>query len=236
MCGKFTAMASWAEVVAFSQAMTRRDGGGEEDEGSGGGDNDREITYRVGHELPVIIWDAEAGKRRIVMMRWGFPAPSDWRRPQPIHARSETVHAKWPFREPLTAGRRGIVIFRTFNEADEVPTRTGGKKTRQWRIDPRDGKPRAFAFVWDEFRIADLPAPLRACVMVTVPANELIRTRILPDDPDARMPAILAEEDIAMWLGETPAPMTEVLATLRTVEGVHWDAAPEAKPPKKLRA
>jgi len=48
MCGKFTAMASWAEVVAFSQPLTvpARDGGGEDE-------NDYEVTYRPYAMLPV---------------------------------------------------------------------------------------------------------------------------------------------------------------------------------------
>jgi hypothetical protein len=35
MCGKFTAMFSWSEVVAFSQPLDRA------------GKEDREVTYRV---------------------------------------------------------------------------------------------------------------------------------------------------------------------------------------------
>ena len=52
MCGKFTALASWSEVVAFSEPLTENGG---ESEGS----NDEVITYRVGGLLPVIVWDAE---------------------------------------------------------------------------------------------------------------------------------------------------------------------------------
>ena len=70
MCGKFTAMASWAEVVAFSQPLTREVAKAER-----AGDNDREITFRVMSNLPVIIWDKEAGKRRVGPMRWGWPDP-----------------------------------------------------------------------------------------------------------------------------------------------------------------
>ena len=51
-------------------------------------------------------------------MRWGFPDPRDWRRPRPIHARSETVDSKSPFRMPFHAGQRGVVVFRTFNHPD----------------------------------------------------------------------------------------------------------------------
>ncbi len=82
MCGKFTAMASWAEVVAFSQPLAT-----DRVEGS----NDREVTFRVMSNLPVIIWDKKAGKRRVVPMRWGFPDPKNLKIPKPIHARSETI-------------------------------------------------------------------------------------------------------------------------------------------------
>jgi putative SOS response-associated peptidase YedK len=89
MCGKFTALASWSEVVAFSQSLTESGAG----EGPGGdeGSNDEIVTYRVGALLPVIVWDTETRARRVVKMRWGFPDPRDWRRPRPIHARSETI-------------------------------------------------------------------------------------------------------------------------------------------------
>jgi hypothetical protein len=82
MCGKFTALASWAEVVAFSQPLTEGDRGG--DAPGEGGSNDEIVTLRVGALLPVIVWDSEAGARRIVKMRWGFPDPRDWRRPRPM--------------------------------------------------------------------------------------------------------------------------------------------------------
>ena len=121
MCGKFTGLASWSEVVAFSQPLTEQGG----DDGLGEGSNDEIITYRVGGPLPVIVWDAEAHQRRVARMRWGFPDPRDWRRPRPIHARSETVDAKEPFRKPFHGGQRGIVVFRTFNEGEEDPTLTG---------------------------------------------------------------------------------------------------------------
>ena len=51
MCGKFTAHATWQQVVDFSQPLTG-EGGGE-----GGGDGEV-YTYRVNGMLPIIIWDA----------------------------------------------------------------------------------------------------------------------------------------------------------------------------------
>jgi hypothetical protein len=66
MCGKFTALASWSEVVAFSQPLTES-GGGEGPSGDDGS-NDEIVTYRVGGLLPVIVWDAETHARRVVKM------------------------------------------------------------------------------------------------------------------------------------------------------------------------
>lgn len=66
VCGKFTAMATWAEVVAFSQPLTSK-------RYDKNGQPGREVTYRVTGNLPVIVWDAEKGQRRVIPMLWGFP-------------------------------------------------------------------------------------------------------------------------------------------------------------------
>ncbi|WP_425067066.1 SOS response-associated peptidase family protein [Reyranella sp.] len=235
MCGKFTAQASWREVVSFSQPLTQS-AGGEAGEGDGfevDGDDDPLVTYRVGAAVPVIVWDAEAGRRRVVPMRWGFPDPTDWRRPRPIHARSETIDGKEPFRTPFQAGQRGIVVFRTFNEGEAVVKPSGRTETRQWTIDPRDGRPRGFAFVWRRYQIEGQPAPLLFCVMATVPANDLIRRTIKSGEDDPRMPAILEDGVWATWLGEDGAPPASAKALLRTMQGVNWTSAPEPKAPRK---
>ena len=232
MCGKFTAQASWREVHSFSQPLT--ESGGEGGDDAGGKEDD--VAYRVTGALPVLIWDAEAGKRRVVPMRWGFPHPKDWRRPQPIHARSETIDIKQPFRTPFNAGQRGIVLFRTFNEGEEVVKPSGRPETRQWTIDPQDGRRRPFAFVWRRYEIEGQPAPLLFCVMVTVPANDLIRRTVKPMEAEPRMPAILDDEGEgkgdnvwSTWLVEDGADPAAAKALLKTMEGVNWTAAPELK-------
>ena len=52
-------------------------------------------------------------------MRWGFPHPRDWKRPQPIHARAETIDGLPTFAEAFRTGQRGIVVVQSFNEAPE---------------------------------------------------------------------------------------------------------------------
>jgi hypothetical protein len=63
-------------------------------------------------------------------------------------------------------------------------------------IDRQDGQPRGFAFVWRRFEMPELPVPMLACVMATVPGNARIRRTIKSREEDPRIPAIL---DDAAW-------------------------------------
>jgi putative SOS response-associated peptidase YedK len=119
-----------------------------------------------------------------------------------------------------------------------VNMRWGFPDPRDWRrprpihgrfetIDPQDGRPRGFAFVWSRFEIPDLPAAIWACVMLTVPANELIRRTIKSQETDPRMPAILEDDVWSTWLGEEDAAPAAAKAVLKTMGGVNWQAAPK---------
>jgi putative SOS response-associated peptidase YedK len=197
MCGKFTAKASWTDIVDYSWSAPPAEDG-----------DDR--TYRVMNDLPVIV--LEGDERRVMPMRWGFPHPDKWQVPQPIHARAETIDTVKAFCQAFRDGQRGIVLMKNFNEAPDVPG-----PTIQHVITPGEEPALAAASVWRRYDIAGTPRPLFACVLVTVPANRLIST--LPTD---RMPAFLAQEDWRTWLGETPAGLDQVKACLKTVEGVRW--------------
>jgi putative SOS response-associated peptidase YedK len=211
MCGKFAAQASWAETTRIIESETGVALGGDAAHG-----NDREVTYRVMSQLPVIVWDRDLGVRRVRLMRWGFPHRDDPRRPDPIHARAETIDVKPTFRDAFHGGQRGIVLVKSFNEAAE--------KGPQHVILPGRAPALGLAMLWRSF--ADLPA----CVMVTVPANALIAT--LPTD---RMPAVLAPEDWAVWLGEETATPERVKACLKTVEGERWTMTPEQRAARPRR-
>lgn len=206
MCGLFTAMTTWREAVAFSKALAAAA------EPRPDGQEDEEVTYRVMGTLPVIVFDRESHVRRNVKMRWGFPHRSDWRRPDPIHARAETIDEKQTFRAAFLDGQRGIVAVKTFNEGLELPN----GKTEQHTITPGNEAPLGFAVIWRRYELEGVPVPLVACVMVTVPANALIST--ITD----RMPAFIPQEDWAKWIGEEPVPPAEAKELLRTVEGVRW--------------
>jgi len=208
MCGKFAAKANWAENVAFIYSDQPRDEG-------------ETRTYRVMADVPVIVRDAD--ERRSMMMRWGFPDPADWRRPRPIHARAETIDTTPAFAAAFRDGQRGIVLVETFNEA---PDDGKGGSGPQHTIATG---PVGIAFVWRRFLIGD--QPMLACVMVTVPAN-----RLLAGLPTDRMPAILAREDWAAWLGEDGATPDDAKACLKTVEDLRWTMTREERARATRRA
>jgi putative SOS response-associated peptidase YedK len=184
--------------------------------------------------VPLLIWDKARGERRIIAARWGFPHPDDWRRPQPIHARAETIDTIRAFADAFRGGQensggRGIVLVKSFNEAPE---------SGEQHVFTPDAAKTGIAFIWRSFRqflleseanLQKLSATERpkgasgrsiqliACVMVTVPANRMIAA--LPTD---RMPAILEPGDWAKWIGEETASANELKAMLNTKEGVNW--------------
>jgi putative SOS response-associated peptidase YedK len=223
MCGKFTAMASWSDVVDFSDAFSSSR--------SGAAENDAEVGFRVMSQLNVIIWDAEQKKRRVVPMRWGFPRRGAWRSPDPIHARSETIDSKPTFADAFAKAQRGILVVKTFNEGKQI----AAKVTEQHTITLGDEPAGAIAMLFNRFAIPELPAPLLACVMVTVPANELIRTLTTEFAESDRMPAFLAKDDWGTWLGENGSSPAEAKECLRTVEGINWRMSKEERAASKAK-
>ncbi len=187
MCGKFTQILTWSEMVEISNLLLASEAGIVE-------------TVTPMRVASVIALD-DRGRRRAVRMRWGLVLPGT-RKPI-IHARAETIDVKPTFRDAF-ASRRGIVAVSTFNEGLEVtPT-----KTEQYVLTPDDGAPIGIAVVWER-----TPDPrggsLLSFAMVTVPPNELIGS--ITD----RMPALIDPADWPVWLGETPAKLEDVKALLR---------------------
>lgn len=230
MCGKFTQMLSWREVVEFSRLLT--------DIGATRPGNDEVTTFTPMRAVPVVHPDG-GGQRIVSPMVWGFTdrAAGGRRIPKHMHARGETVHALRTFREAFHQ-RRGVTWIRTFNEGREVPTLysddtpTGKSWTQQWNLVRRDGRPAIIGVVFDSFDSGR--GPEHEFVQVTVPANAMIAA--ITD----RMPLILDEGDVALWLGETAAPVEEVMALIRTREfsEADWDLKvedPSKRPPRPRR-
>ncbi len=208
MCGKFTQMATWEEVVAFSQPLTAIP-----EDGPERGD----VTISTPMRIAKVIRLGEDGRPELAKMRWGFSKPGNPSfKPDHMHARAETIDTRPTFAESF-AERRGIVLVETFNEGEQLPS----GKTRQWVIRPKDRKPIAIAVIWEEW-VGDAGSE-PTFVMVTVPPNELIG-RITD-----RMPAILRQDDWRVWLGEDDTSLADVKALLKTFDDAGaWEMSEQA--------
>lgn len=209
MCGKFTQMASWRDVHAFSQPLT---------------ETDSEVVSTPMRFANIIRLN-EAGEREVVPMRWGFAGKGDANpsRPKHMHARSETID-KLPTFADAFMNHRGILVVHTFNEGEELPN----GKTKQWVITPKDGQPIAIAVICEKWTNGD--ETLNSFIQVTTPANALISK--ITD----RMPAILQPEDWEVWLGERQGGPADIKAVLRTFEDDGGWTMSEQAPAKKPKS
>jgi putative SOS response-associated peptidase YedK len=150
--------------------------------------------------------DGEKGPRRALgSFRWGL-VPSWAKDPsvgsRMINARAEGITEKPAFRGAV-ARRRCLIPADAFYEWQRRETHDGRAAGRlPHAVRRRDGRPMAFAGLWEVWRDrADPDAePLRTCVIVTTRANDLMAP--IHD----RMPVVLAPEDWAVWLDPTTDP------------------------------
>jgi putative SOS response-associated peptidase YedK len=132
--------------------------------------------------------------RRLGTFRWGlvpFWAKDVKVGAKMINARAEGLADKPAFRRPFER-RRCIVPADGFYEWE----RTGGKRKQPWYITRADGKPMAFAGLWESWRpVKDSDQDkVRSCVVITGEPNE--RVARLHD----RMPVLLPPETWDEWL------------------------------------
>ncbi len=216
MCGKFTQHVRWTDLPAVMREF------GPEGVASHDPEANR-VDLATPMRMARIIALDPNGERQLALMRWGFDAP--WERSKlVIHARCETIDRLPTFREAF-ATRRGILVCRTFNEGEEI-----GSKTKQYVITPKDGRPVAIAVLYQQ-ETPPIGPPIWTFAMATTPNNALIGK--ISD----RMPAVLRPGDWSKWLGEDPATPLELKAMLKPHEG-DWDMSPQepAKPAPRRSA
>lgn len=188
MCGRFTYLLSWEEIVALYEltAVTEMAPGWKP-----------RYNAAPTQMMPVIRLDAD-GRRELALLRWGL-VPS-WAKDagagsQMINARAETVAEKPAFRAAFKT-RRCLVPADGFYEWRKTAT-----AKQPYRITMADGSPFAFAGLWERWSKGD--QPLETFTIITTTANELVAP--IHD----RMPVILDPADYDAWLEskDTAIPM-----------------------------
>jgi len=131
-----------------------------------------------------------AGARELALPRWGL-IPGWAKDPGTgtgmINARSETLAEKPSFRDAFRE-RRCLVVADGFYE-----WRAAGRRKQPYYIRVHDGRPFAFAGVWERW-LDPAGQPVDSCAIVTTEANDLLRSL------HARMPVIVPPSEHGRWL------------------------------------
>jgi putative SOS response-associated peptidase YedK len=153
-------------------------------------------------QLPVVV--SNLRQRTLTLMRWGLvPA---WAKDLKIgystfNARAEDIENRAAFRGAWKAGRRCLVIadaYYEWRDSDRQP----------FAVALENRGPMTFAGLWDIWRGPD-GKPLKSFAIVTTQANEFLKS------VHDRMPALLAPDCWATWLGETTASRDELKNMLK---------------------
>lgn len=196
MCGKFKAYQRWRELRRYREVSIQA--------------GDEAVLATPMRVVPIVCLD-QNDERTVVPMRWGWvdpKAPDPLKKPGMMHARGETADEK-PMWKRAFADTRGVTFVDTFNVGEEMP----GGKVKQWTCRRADGAPLAMATIWERWEHPQFGA-LHVFVPVTTDAPPAIHSK------DDRFPVLLDnDDDIALWLGETGAPIPEIKTLIRVYDG-----------------
>jgi len=175
MCGRFT-LASPGRTIAEAFELASAP--------------ELRARYNIAPTQDVAAVRAGGVGRELAMLRWGL-IPS-WAKDaeigaRMINARGETVAEKPSFRAPLRS-RRCLIVADGFYEWKRV-----GAGKQPYHVRMADGRPFAFAGLWDRWAPA-AGEVVESCTIVTTAPNELMAP--IHD----RMPVILPPAAQAVWL------------------------------------
>jgi putative SOS response-associated peptidase YedK len=186
MCGRYTQMRSWAELLDLYGIA----------ESLSPSNFPPRHNIAPTQAVPVVRRQPNSGERELVTLRWGLvPA---WAKDigigaKMINARAETLADKPSFRDAFKK-RRCLIVADGFYEWQARPK---GPK-QPWFITVADARPFAFAGLWEEWWDAGSTL-IETCTIVTTEANAALRPI------HARMPAILPAGRFDAWLDPAAA-------------------------------
>jgi putative SOS response-associated peptidase YedK len=162
--------------------------------------------YNIAPSQVVPVVRQNGPVRELTLMRWGL-IPRWATDPKiglrTINARAETVATKPAFRDAFRR-RRCLILADGFYEWKK----DGSKRKRPFYIHHRDGRPFAFAGLWERWERPGVE-PIQSCTVITTDANDLMH------DLHDRMPVILSEDAYARWLDPKRQDQGELSALLK---------------------
>lgn len=184
MCGRFSQTKTLDELAAFFELYELFQ------------KPNLQPRWNIAPTQAAAVVRAQAGKRDIALLRWGFAGPNNV---PLINARSETATAKPTFTEAF-AQRRCLIPVDSFYEWQAIE---GQKAKQPWRIGLKGGGLFAFAGLWQ-------PEPAfgnaECFTILTTAANDYLTPL------HERMPVILPREQFGLWLAPaTPRPILQRL-------------------------
>ncbi|WP_235839004.1 SOS response-associated peptidase [Desulfosporosinus metallidurans] len=153
-------------------------------------------------QVPVVIH--QNGGNRLLMVRWGlipYWAKDESIGNKLINARAETLEEKPSFRRSFEQ-RRCLVLADGFYEWKKE-----GRVKKPYRITLLDGRPFAFAGLWDSW-LSPTGQTINSCAIITTTPNKLM------EPIHNRMPVILPQDMESVWLGGDVTSSREVKGLL----------------------
>jgi len=175
--------------------------------------------YNIAPSQSVAAVRAGTGGRELAALRWGLvPA---WSKEEKssfslINARAETVAEKPAFRNAFRR-RRCLIPAAGFYEWQVRP---GGKQP--WCIRSSDGRPLAFAGLWEHWE-GDAGRVVESCTIVVTEANETVRPI------HERMPVILDPAAFDLWLDPNVRDPARLQPLLRPCPAARLSAYPVSR-------
>ncbi len=196
MCGRFSQTRTWAELLDLYGVVESLS------------PSNFPARYNIAptQNVPVVRRQPKSGERELVTLRWGL-VPS-WAKEigigaKMINARAETVTDKPAFRDAFRTRRCLIVAdgFYEWQAQPQGPKHAGPKHAgpkhpgpkQPWFITTADGRPFAFAGLWEEWWSPESNL-IETCTIITTEASPALRP------VHQRMPVILTPERFDAWL------------------------------------
>lgn len=168
--------------------------------------------------VPVIT---NNGENKLDFYTWGlvpFWAKDPSIGSRMINARAETINEK-PFFRNAFKHRRCLILADGFFEWQKLPD---GKTKIPTYIHLKDGKPFAFAGLWEDWHSPDGSQILSTTIITTQP-NELVKPI------HNRMPVILPEDGYETWLTPGEVDTRTLVPLLIPFDADHMDAYPVSR-------